>query len=201
MSESDFSSPEKLEKRSVSQISTTTRNPRRASSGKSYAIKESSDEEEEEEDFDDDEEEAELESDFAASLEPKSSVGKRAKTTNVSSSSSMPSPAEKAGSIVSSKKAAKKKQIEEIPDAGTVLNKVTGLTKKLKKDMNKDTYLKVTDEELDGIRVVDDMDAAEVSTRIEDLVVNIVTQILSGNSSGFELTVPTRAASNQKYVG
>jgi len=52
---------------------------------------------------------------------------------------------------------------------------------------------------MQGVVAVDDLAQGEVSSRIEDLVINIVTQILTG-STGFELAVPNRAASNQRYL-
>jgi len=49
------------------------------------------------------------------------------------------------------------------------------------------------------VREVVDLPSEEVASKIEDLVVDIVSQILSG-PTGFELTVPTRAVGNQKYI-
>ena len=49
-----------------------------------------------------------------------------------------------------------------------------------------------------GIVEVVERDAAEVSGKIEDLVISIVHQILTGGS--FEFSVPNRGTSNQLYI-
>ncbi|KAJ1423708.1 topoisomerase [Ochromonadaceae sp. CCMP2298] len=51
---------------------------------------------------------------------------------------------------------------------------------------------------LDGITEAEDLNPAEVSTRLESLVIDIVQQILATNT--FELTMPSRASTNQKYL-
>ena len=51
---------------------------------------------------------------------------------------------------------------------------------------------------VEGITEVEDLPCEEVSKKIEDVVVSIVSQIISGNS--FELTMPNRASSNQVYI-
>ena len=51
---------------------------------------------------------------------------------------------------------------------------------------------------VEGITEVEDLPCEEVSKKIEDVIVSIVAQILSGNS--FELTMPNRASSNQVYI-
>ena len=42
------------------------------------------------------------------------------------------------------------------------------------------------------------MPSDEVTAKIEDVIVSIVAQIVAGNS--FELSIPNRASSNQKYI-
>ena len=51
---------------------------------------------------------------------------------------------------------------------------------------------------IEGVREVQELDTGDVSTRLEDLVVDVVLQILKGGS--FELTVPNRSTSNQRYL-
>lgn len=57
----------------------------------------------------------------------------------------------------------------------------------------------IDDSILEGVTEVKDLDTVEVSDRIENLVVSIVTQIMNGKSA-FDLDIPSRAASNQKYI-
>jgi meiotic recombination protein SPO11 len=90
-------------------------------------------------------------------------------------------------------------QTARIPDADVVLKPVRDARRELVEDMGKQGYMQVTEEDLEGIVEVADLGEREVSVRIEDLVVNIVGQILNG-TTGFELEIPTRAASNQRYL-
>lgn len=56
----------------------------------------------------------------------------------------------------------------------------------------------ITIAQLVGVTEAEDLLPEEVSKRLESLVVEIVTQILKTNT--FELTIPNRGASNQKYL-
>jgi meiotic recombination protein SPO11 len=49
-----------------------------------------------------------------------------------------------------------------------------------------------------GVVEAEDLQPDEVSQRLEGIIVNIVNQVLNSNS--FELTIPNRGASNQRYV-
>lgn len=71
----------------------------------------------------------------------------------------------------------------------------------LNKLMTNDTSLLNQDEllELQGVKEVEDLPSDEVASRIEDLVVNIVAQIVHGKGD-FEFNIPNRASSNQKYI-
>jgi meiotic recombination protein SPO11 len=85
-------------------------------------------------------------------------------------------------------------------DIGRVLELVRKETKSLRKTMSgggpdESTILSL----MKDVREVVDLPSEEVASKIEDLVVDIVSQILSG-PTGFELTVPTRAVGNQKYI-
>jgi len=85
-------------------------------------------------------------------------------------------------------------------DAGRVLERVRKETKTLRVAMSaggpdESTILSL----MKDVREVVDLPSEEVASKIEDLVVDIVTQILSG-PTGFELSVPTRAVGNQKYI-
>jgi meiotic recombination protein SPO11 len=51
---------------------------------------------------------------------------------------------------------------------------------------------------LEGVTEVDDLPSEVVGQKIEDLVVGVVSQIISGGS--FELTIPNRSSGNQKYI-
>ncbi len=51
---------------------------------------------------------------------------------------------------------------------------------------------------IQGIREVQELNTDDVSHKLEDLVVDVVLQILKGGS--FELTVPNRSTSNQRYL-
>jgi meiotic recombination protein SPO11 len=51
---------------------------------------------------------------------------------------------------------------------------------------------------MDGVTEVEDLPSEEVSKKIEDLVVSIVSQIVT--SGQFELNIPNRSSSNQKYI-
>ena len=51
---------------------------------------------------------------------------------------------------------------------------------------------------LEGVTEVDDLPSEEVSQKIEDLVVTIVSQIVTSGS--FEMTIPNRSSGNQKYI-
>ena len=51
---------------------------------------------------------------------------------------------------------------------------------------------------LEGVTEVEDLSTEQVSNKIEDLVVNIVTQIV--NTGTFELNIPNRSSSNQRYI-
>jgi hypothetical protein len=53
-------------------------------------------------------------------------------------------------------------------------------------------------EALEGITEVLELNTSEVSSRIEDLVVSVVSQILKDGT--FELTVPNRGSGNQIYL-
>jgi meiotic recombination protein SPO11 len=50
----------------------------------------------------------------------------------------------------------------------------------------------------EGVTEVEDLNTEQVSGRIEDLVVSVVSQIMSTGS--FELNVPNRSSSNQLYI-
>ena len=52
--------------------------------------------------------------------------------------------------------------------------------------------------QLVGVTEAEDLEPEEVSKRLESLVTNIVMQIMRSNS--FELNIPNRGASNQKYL-
>jgi len=85
-------------------------------------------------------------------------------------------------------------------DIGRVLDCVRKETKSLRASMSsggldESTVLSL----LKDVREVVDLPSEEVASKIEDLVVDIVSQILTG-TTGFELTVPTRAVGNQKYI-
>lgn len=51
---------------------------------------------------------------------------------------------------------------------------------------------------LAGVTEVEDLTTDQVSEKIEDLVVNVVTQIVTNGS--FELLIPNRSSSNQRYI-
>ena len=90
-------------------------------------------------------------------------------------------------------------------DDGRVLERVRKETKSLRVAMaagsgpDESTILSL----MKDVREVVDLPSEEVASKIEDLVVDIVSQILStsgGPPSGFELSVPNRAVGNQKYI-
>ena len=88
----------------------------------------------------------------------------------------------------------------DIPSVNLVLSEV----KRLKRESLPLLFPAHKDEkaivaQMEGVKEVDDLPTDEVSDRIEDLVVDIVTQILT-STSGFELTIPNRASSNQRYI-
>lgn len=78
------------------------------------------------------------------------------------------------------------------------VNKTLMFIRQLKNDMNAKSTRILNLTLLEGIKEVKDLPPEEVASRIEDLVVEIVQQIMSNNS--FELTVPSRQSTNQKYI-
>ena len=87
-----------------------------------------------------------------------------------------------------------------IPSEDKVLERVRRETRSLRESMKAGGPDEATVQVLlKDVREVSDLPTEQVSSRIEDLVVDIVSQILTG-TSGFELSVPTRAAGNQKYI-
>lgn len=123
-------------------------------------------------------------------------MAKRASDVTATSSSSSGG-----GAVVKRKKGQAVFPSFAIPeDIGRVLELVRKETKSLRKTMSgggpdESTILSL----MKDVREVVDLPSEEVASKIEDLVVDIVSQILSG-PTGFELTVPTRAVGNQKYI-
>lgn len=88
--------------------------------------------------------------------------------------------------------------IADIPDVSTVLSVVRQLREDMKDREGTSSSDSLSSQILDGVTEVQDLPSEEVSNKIEDVIVSIVAQIVSGNS--FELSMPNRASSNQKYI-
>jgi meiotic recombination protein SPO11 len=91
------------------------------------------------------------------------------------------------------------------PDVNTdsvdkVLEKVRQVKSTLRAKIKSDATSGNTDLDLQqqGITEAEELVPAEVSKRIEDLVVDVVHQILNANS--FELSIPNRGSGNQMYL-
>lgn len=82
-----------------------------------------------------------------------------------------------------------------LPSTAVILSEVRKLRGEID-DRNDADELVIAN--LEGVTEVEELPCEEVSKKIEDVIVSIVAQIVSGNS--FELVMPNRAASNQKYV-
>ena len=91
-----------------------------------------------------------------------------------------------------------------IPDVSTVLTEVRRTRKALRDHMDSAGYGEANPELFVGITKVEDLQSEDVSRNIEALVVDLVSQILSENKSvkhgGFEMVMPSRTATNQKYI-
>lgn len=115
----------------------------------------------------------------------------------IKASSSSSSSFSSSSSSSRSKKASKAGESIAIPSVDKVLAAVRKDRSTLRKQISRGNL--VDDSVLDGVTEVKDLDTVEVSDRIEQLVVNIVTQIMNGKNA-FDLDIPSRAASNQKYI-
>ena len=98
---------------------------------------------------------------------------------------------------MSSKKSTKKRDNDEVYDVDDTLKKV----KKLRDIQAKEEELKSTTvaKVEAGLTEVLELPCESVADRIEELVVSVVMQILTGNK-GFELAIPNRDATNQLYI-
>lgn len=81
-------------------------------------------------------------------------------------------------------------------DADEVMTQVRTQKRAVFKRLTEESVPMLTN--LEGVTEVEDLPSEEVSRKIEDLVVTVVNEIVSSGS--FELTVPNRSASNQKYI-
>lgn len=87
-----------------------------------------------------------------------------------------------------------REQQVSIPEVALVLKPVRELKRVLPVAQDASKILK----QMEGVTEVEDLETTEVMSKIEDLVVTVVSQILEGNS--FELNVPNRGAGNQRYI-
>ena len=92
---------------------------------------------------------------------------------------------------------ARKRDNEEVYDVNDTLKKVKKLreTQAEDEEARSSTVAKVEA----GLTEVLELPCESVADRIEELVVSVVMQILTGNK-GFELAIPNRAATNQLYI-
>jgi meiotic recombination protein SPO11 len=89
-------------------------------------------------------------------------------------------------------------KIVDIPDANKVLKKVRSDRKSLESKMKQKDYQIASESSLIGVTQVKDLDTVEVGKRIENLVIDVVTQIMNGR--GYEFTIPNRGTGNQRYL-
>lgn len=84
-----------------------------------------------------------------------------------------------------------------IPDVNVVLAEVRKLRKELCKILTASSNVPMLSN-LKGVTEVEELSTEQVSKKIEDLVVTIVSQIV--NTGTFGLNVPNRSSNNQKYI-
>lgn len=89
----------------------------------------------------------------------------------------------------------------EIPlteSVGEVLHSIRQLSRSMKGSAATRVDSLSADLSMSGITEAKDLDPEEVSHRLEELVVDIASQIIRTNT--FELTIPNRSSSNQRYL-
>jgi meiotic recombination protein SPO11 len=136
-------------------------------------------------------------------MSTKRKVSDSTDNSSSSSSSSKKSSLSTSG-VVTTKRLAKKTPQNPYDDFTLPVSTVLAEVKKLKKNLQKSSSSspkKSSSTELEGTLEVDELSADKVVIKIEDLVINIVNQILEADrGNSFELTIPNRSSSNQKYV-